>query len=94
MRTRGRNVSDKPSPAYAPAVFVSEPETKAAKATKAKLVEAMARLFAGKRIKVRAFGPPSKVGRVFWKPANFQPLPTPKSSHFRLPAPLPNPLPT
>ena len=90
---QGRNVSDKPSPTYAPAVFVSEPETKAAKATKAKLVEAMARLFAGKRIKVRAFGPPSK-GRSrilendqFPTPSNANIIPFPASN------PPPNPPP-
>ena len=90
---QGRNVSDKPSPTYAPAVFVSEPEAKAAKATKAKLVEAMARLFAGERIKVRAFGPPSK-GRSrilendsFPTPSNAKIIPFPASN------PPPNPPP-
>ena len=57
---QGRHVSDKPSASYAPAVFVDDPEAKAAKATKKKLAEAMARLFAAKRIRVVAFGRPGK----------------------------------
>ena len=56
---QGRNVSDKKSPSYAPAVLVDEPEAKAAKLSKKQLTEAMTRLFAAGKIAVHTEGPPS-----------------------------------
>jgi RecA-family ATPase len=58
---QARTVSDKPSSTYAPTVFVDEPEAKTAKATKKKLVESMARLFAANKLRALPFGPPSKL---------------------------------
>jgi RecA-family ATPase len=58
---QGRNVSDKLSSSYAPSVFADEPEAKAAKASKKALTEAMARLFAARKIRVVTFGSPSKM---------------------------------
>ena len=48
LADQGRNVSDKVSSSYAPSVFASEPEAKAAKASKKAFAEAMARLFAAR----------------------------------------------
>jgi RecA-family ATPase len=58
---QGRNVSDKVSPSYAPSVFASEHEARAAGTTKKALAEAMARLFAAGKIRVVPFGPASKM---------------------------------
>jgi RecA-family ATPase len=52
-----RNVSDKVSRSYAPAIFAEEPEAKAAKATKRALVGAMTRLFAANKIHIEPYGP-------------------------------------
>jgi hypothetical protein len=68
-------VSDKPSPSYAPAAFVYDPEAKAARATKKKLAEAMGRLFAAKRIRVVAFGRPGKARSYISENNPAQPLP-------------------
>jgi RecA-family ATPase len=83
---QGRNVSDKVSPSYAPTVFASEPEAKAANATKKNLAEAMARLFAAQKIRVMPFGPASKMRskiveddgfqRPFQRPSNDLPTPS------------------
>ena len=47
----GRAVSHKVGPNYAPAVFAQEPEAKSASVSKRRLVDAMRRLFHGKRIR-------------------------------------------
>ncbi len=82
---QGRNVSDKPSPSYAPTVFAAAPKAKAAKATKEALASAMAQLFAANKIAVVPFGPPSrmrtKIIEVSNPPSNpasnpLQPVPT------------------
>src|SRR5262249_53406342 len=57
---QGRNVSDKVSPSYAPTVFASDPAAKAAKADKRALADAMARLFAARKIAVDTSGPASR----------------------------------
>jgi RecA-family ATPase len=49
---QGRNVSDKPSPSYAPTVFAADPETATSKIEKQALAAAMARLFAARKIRV------------------------------------------
>jgi archaellum biogenesis ATPase FlaH len=72
---QGRHVSDKPSSSYAPAAFVDDPDAKAARATKKKLAEAMARLFAAKRIRVVAFGRPGKSRSYISENNPAQPLP-------------------
>jgi len=58
---QGRNVSDKVSPSYAPAIFAGEPEVRKAKVDKKGLAEAMARLFASGRLRVLTEGPASRV---------------------------------
>jgi RecA-family ATPase len=55
----GRNVTDKVSRSYAPALFSREPETLKAKMSKRDLEDAMSRLFAKGIIKVVSEGPPS-----------------------------------
>jgi RecA-family ATPase len=57
----GRTVSSNPGKNYAPAVFVNEPEMKAIRATKAKLVDAMQRLFLAERIREGTYGSPSRM---------------------------------
>jgi RecA-family ATPase len=80
---QGRNVSDKPSPSYAPVVFAAEPEAKQGKMDKKALVGAMARLFAAQKIRVVPFGPASRMrtkiieGGPSNDPSN--PLPTPSN---------------
>jgi len=54
-----RNVSDRKSPSYAPAVFEREPEAKKAKVNSKQFGEAMIRLFAADKIAVVSEGPPS-----------------------------------
>jgi len=61
LTEQGRNVSDKPSLSYAPSMFVSEPEAKKAKANKKAFTDAMARLFAVRKIRVVPFGPASRM---------------------------------
>jgi hypothetical protein len=56
--TQGRDVSDRPSSAYAPKLFVADPT--AGNLTKRELELAMGRLFAAGRIKVVHEGPPSR----------------------------------
>jgi RecA-family ATPase len=58
----GRNVSDKPSTTYAPSRFAEE-EAKAAKAGKARLANAMRRLFAADQIRTEEYGPK-------WRPSH------------------------
>jgi AAA domain-containing protein len=58
---QGRNVSDKVSPSYAPSVFAGEPEAKNAKVDKKAFTDAMARLFAARKIRVVPFGPASRM---------------------------------
>jgi RecA-family ATPase len=58
---QGRNVSDKVSPSYAPSVFAGEPEAKNAKVDKKAFADAMARLFAARKIRVVPFGPASRM---------------------------------
>lgn len=58
-QSAGRQVSDKPSNSYAPALFAKETLAKAAKATPRLLAEAMRRLFAAQQILVVFEGPPS-----------------------------------
>jgi RecA-family ATPase len=60
---QGRGVSDKPSSAYAPAIFAKEPEAKARRITKEALTEAMSRLFAAQKIRVVTVGPTSRSHR-------------------------------
>ena len=79
---QGRHVSDKASSSYAPAVFVDDPEAKAAKATKKKLAEAMARLFAAKRIRVVAFGRPGKSRSYISENTENNPRPTPPNAQI------------
>jgi RecA-family ATPase len=80
---RGRNVSDKVSPSYAPTVFAGEPEARKAKVNKQAFAEAMARLFASGRLRVVTEGPASRVRSriVETDPSNdpFQRLPTPSN---------------
>ncbi len=57
----GRNVSDKKSSTFAPALFVKEKEAATMKMTKAALIDAMNRLFASEKIRVVTDGPPSKL---------------------------------
>jgi RecA-family ATPase len=57
----GRNVSDRVSRSYAPALFSREPEAVKAKMSKRGLEDAMSRLFAKGIIKVVPDGPPSKL---------------------------------
>jgi hypothetical protein len=52
----GREVNDRHHRNYAPAVFAKEPMAKAAKASKARLESAMARLFAADRIRCEDYG--------------------------------------
>jgi RecA-family ATPase len=89
---QGRNVSDNKSPTYAPSLFAKEPEAKEGKITKQALEEAMARLFAAKRLRTVTFGSASRmrsriveVGTERGEPATILPFPTP------LPTPLPTP---
>jgi RecA-family ATPase len=56
----GRNVSDKKSPTFAPALFAKEMEATSRKLDKLALTDAMNRLFAGEKIRVATDGPPSK----------------------------------
>jgi RecA-family ATPase len=56
---QGRNVSDKRSPSYAPALFAKEPDAKTQGIAKAVLEDAMRRLFAAGRIRVETSGRPS-----------------------------------
>jgi RecA-family ATPase len=90
---QGRNVSDKVSPSYAPSAFASEPEAKAAKADKKRLAEAMARLFAARKIRVVPFGPASKMrSRIVEPDPSNDPsndLPTPSNGFQRGCAPTP-----
>jgi RecA-family ATPase len=50
------SLSNKSGKAYAPALFAKEPEPKAAKVSKAALVEAMGRLFDAKKIHMEQYG--------------------------------------
>jgi len=61
LTKQGRTVSDKPSVAYAPMVFASEPEAKKRKPriSKQQLADAMRRLFAAQQIGVGTKGSPS-----------------------------------
>ena len=52
LTLEGRAVSHKVRPNYAPAVFAPEPEAKAAKVSKRRLVDSMRRLFHANRIHV------------------------------------------
>jgi RecA-family ATPase len=58
---QGRNVSDKRSPTYAPAVFAGEPEAKERKIYKDAFVGAMTRLFAANKITVAKEGSASRI---------------------------------
>jgi RecA-family ATPase len=58
---QGRNVSDKVSPSYAPAVFAADPEAAKSKIDKKAFAGAMARLFAAKKVRVDPFGPASRM---------------------------------
>jgi RecA-family ATPase len=56
---QGRNVSDKPTaPTYAPTMFSQEPAAKGV--SKARLADAMRRLFAANKIHVETYGRPSR----------------------------------
>jgi len=57
---QGRYVNDISGSNYAPPVFAREPEAKAARVSKAALVEAMRRLFAFGAIAREEYGPPSR----------------------------------
>jgi hypothetical protein len=61
LTEQGRNVSDKASPSYAPSMFANEQDAKTAKVGKKEFSEAMSRLFAGRKIRIVPFGPPSKM---------------------------------
>jgi RecA-family ATPase len=61
LTTQQRNVSDRKSPAYAPAIFEREPEAKAAKVSSKQFAEAMIRLFAANKITIITEGPPSRI---------------------------------
>jgi RecA-family ATPase len=58
---QGRNVTDKPSSTYAPAVFANEPEAKNEGVKSDQLAQAMRRLFADDKIKVVSYGPRSRL---------------------------------
>jgi RecA-family ATPase len=58
LQARERDVSPKPSPAYAPVVFAKHP--KAEGVTKTEFANAMERLLAAGRISVETIGPPSR----------------------------------
>ncbi|UTD28911.1 AAA family ATPase [Bradyrhizobium sp. WD16] len=60
---QGRDVSDKKSPAYAPAQFAKEPAAKAKRLNSKMLADAMLRLFEANRIRVEIAGPPSRQTR-------------------------------
>jgi RecA-family ATPase len=55
-----RFVNNKSGPSYAPAIFALEPEATGAMISKKALQAAMVRLFQKKRIKIEAYGPPSR----------------------------------
>jgi RecA-family ATPase len=57
---QGRNVCDKRGNAFAPAIFVKEPEAKESGIRKEQLADAMVRLFKAKRIGLEPYGPPSR----------------------------------
>jgi RecA-family ATPase len=63
-----RNVSDRKSPSFAPAVFEREPEAKTAKLDSKQFSEAMIRLFAANRIAVITEGPSSRERRRIVEP--------------------------
>jgi hypothetical protein len=59
---QNRNVSDKLNASnYAPAMFASQPEAKAAHVSKAAFAAAMERLFAAHKIHVETYGRPSRL---------------------------------
>jgi hypothetical protein len=55
-----RNVSDKPSPAYAPVLFAQESEAREAGIGKNALAKAMSRLFSEQAIRLEPYGPRSR----------------------------------
>jgi RecA-family ATPase len=57
----GRTVGVKTGTTYAPAMFAKDKEARAARITKAMLLQAMERLIADKKIRSIEFGPPSKL---------------------------------
>src|SRR5262249_2353816 len=57
---RGREVSDKKSPTYAPAQFAKTPEAKDAKLTSNAFADAMERLFAAGKLRVVTTGSASR----------------------------------
>ena len=59
LTKQGRNVTDRKSPSYAPAVFEGEPEAKKGKISRKRFAEAMTRLFVANKIVVATEGPPS-----------------------------------
>jgi RecA-family ATPase len=56
---QGRNVTDRKSVSYAPAVFEGEPEAKKEKVSRKQFAEAMTRLFAADKIQAVTEGPKS-----------------------------------
>jgi RecA-family ATPase len=60
---QGRDLSEKPSTIYAPALFAKEKLAKDAKLSKEALGEAMRRLFESERIRIKVTGPDSKQRR-------------------------------
>jgi RecA-family ATPase len=56
FESQGRNVSDKPSRSYAPAIFADEPEAKAAGISKHRFAQAMTRLFAANKLHLAPHG--------------------------------------
>jgi RecA-family ATPase len=61
FNSQGRDVNDRKGHAYAPALFAHEPESKTARLKKDALADAMRRLFAANRIRVEAYGRPSRL---------------------------------
>jgi RecA-family ATPase len=56
---QGRNVSDKPSPTFAPKIFAEQPDAKSAKINRNAFAAAMERLFATGKIAIATVGPAS-----------------------------------